>query len=826
MKAGSPDAPPTPRSPGSADAARLLHGLAPLLTAASPEEALPDAIRLIGALSGARLAGLVLLRKHDVQSEHWDGEEPVRIALRGEFVRSTVQACTERTGSVREVDSAAGKHFLWTTPFAASGAEPLGAVTLAFPNAPVRDGDFDASVVERLVEMFATRVAAGREAAAHRAEKARYERWFRTLDSQLRLLDRERQKFVAVVNQSDTHMVVVNAQCEVQWVNNAMAARLERSRLGASWVGRSLTEVWDTLEMSAPSCGSEACPVTLAFRDNRVVHEEMHLANGVERRNLYLTALPIKGPDGSAEEVLLMIQDLSDLEVLRRSETRYRHLFERSPDAMIMVEPASGRLALANPVASRLTGWSPRELAGLSVEMLHEPADWPHARTVYEEVFARPDPVTTECILRTKDGERLVANMTATRFELEGQAVALVEFQDVTDRKRLESELRHSQKMDAIGRLAGGVAHDFNNILTIILGQSELMLNKLGEGDRLRRTAESIEKAAVRGSLLTRQLLAFSRKELVKHEIVDLRAAFAGIESMLRTLIGEDVELIVHNEGDECRVRADRGQIEQVVMNLAVNARDAMPQGGQLTVDIRREEAPVGGRGEEPGPVAVLRVTDTGLGMDAATKARLFEPFFTTKAQGKGTGLGLSSAYGIVREAGGDIAVASQPGQGTTFTIRFPLVIEEGGIAERVSRVSRILSREQGNARGTECILLVEDEDDVRELATEALEMNGYSVHAAASADDAIDQIILYDVPIDLILTDVIMPGLSGGELAQRVTACRPSARVLYMSGYNDDAIVRHGVSDSDAAFIQKPFTIEGLTTRVREILDQPATLA
>jgi PAS domain S-box-containing protein len=784
---------------------------------------LPAAIRLMGAISGARVAGLILLRQNDVASEHWHGDEPSRLALRGELVKSALRARDDRAGSVRTVQAPAGMHLVWTTPIAAAGADPLGAVTLAFPEAPGRDRDFDAAGVERLAELIAAKVATGREIAAHRSEKVRYERWFRTLDSQIRVLDRERQKFVAVVNQSDTYMFVVNGAYEVQWMNNALSARPGACGAGQSPIGGPLARLWEILGMPAPSCGSAACPVTRAFRENVVVHEEVHQATGTERRNLYLTAMPIKGPDGKPEEVLVMLQDLSDLELLRRSELRYRQLFEQSPDAMIMVEPSSGRIVIANPVVSKLTGHDPGRLTGLAVEALHDPDDWAQTKGVYEQVFAQEDPIAAECFLRTASGERLVANMTATRFDLEGQSVVLAEFRDITDRKRLENELRHSQKMDAIGRLAGGVAHDFNNILTIILGQSEMLLAKLATGDGLRRTAESIEKAAVRGSVLTRQLLAFSRKEVVKREIVDLCAVVSGMESMLRTLIGEDVDLVVRAEAGRCPVCADRGQIEQVVMNLAVNARDAMPTGGELAIGVSAGGwafRDANGQRGETAPCAMLEVRDTGLGMDASTQSRIFEPFFTTKEKGKGTGLGLSSVYGIVREAGGEISLQSSLGEGTTFVIRLP--IREG------ERESRDAPRRPSGVyrRGHECILLVEDEDDVRDLATEALEMSGYSVHAAASAEDAIDLIIQYDPPVNLLLTDVIMPGLSGGELAQRLTACRPKTRVLYMSGYNDDAIVRHGVSDSNAAFIQKPFTLEGLTQSVREILDRPALTA
>jgi PAS domain S-box-containing protein len=811
------------RAGSASDAGQLLQRLTPLLTQQSLDTALPGAIQLIGSMSGAAAAGILLLRKEDVAKEHWHGDESVSGGLRAECIKSARLARTDRAGSVRIVDGEVGRYYLWTTPLQVSGAEPIGAITLAFSQAPGRDTTFDAGGVERLADLFAAKIVLSRETAAYRSEKERYERWFRTLDSQLQVLDRERQKFVAVASQSDTHMIVVNTEYRVRWVNQTRAGRLDDVGREVSWIDRPLQEVWDTLEVNGPPCGSEQCPVAQAFATNVVVHEEYQQPTATERRNLYVTAMPIKAPDGHPDEVLVMVQDVSDLEVLRRSETRYRQLFEQSPDAMIMVEPTSGCVLIANPVAEDLTGYEPKGIPGLSVEALHEPADWPNAQKVYDQVFLQDDPIVTECILKTADGSRIVANMAATRFELEGQAVVLVEFQDITDRKQLESELRHSQKMDAIGRLAGGVAHDFNNILTIILGQTELMLGRLGEGNRLRRTAESIEKAAVRGSLLTRQLLAFSRKEVVKREIVDLCATFSGIEPMLRTLIGEDVELVTSTDPEPCFVRADRGQIEQVIMNLVVNARDAMPHGGKLSIGISRVRKALrgsDGRARESAPCALLRIHDTGTGMDSSTQARLFEPFFTTKAPGEGTGLGLSSAYGIVQEAAGEISVMSEPGEGTTFLIHFPL---QKGVTipkKQEKKPSGVFRR------GHESILLVEDEEEVRAIAMEALRMSGYSVLAASSGDEALDLLIQYAPVVHLILTDVIMPGLSGGELVQRIAAVRPQARVLYMSGYNDDAIVRHGVSDSNAAFIQKPFTLEGLTSRVREILDRPQSPA
>ena len=389
---------------------------------------------------------------------------------------------------------------------------------------------------------------------------------------------------------------------------------------------------------------------------------------------------------------------------------------------------------------------------------------------------------------------------------------------DITHRFELEEELRQAQKMEAVGRLAGGVAHDFNNLLTIITGRTHLVLGKLKADDPVRRSVEVIQKTADRAAGLTRQLLAFSRKQVLQRSVLDLNAMVADVSTMLRRLIGEDVDLLVTPGPRAGRVNADRAQLEQALMNLAVNARDAMPGGGTLGLEtdhVRLEAAPPDRPDAlPPGPYAVLRVMDTGTGMDAATQARIFEPFFTTKEAGKGTGLGLSMVHGIVRQHGGAIHVRSVMGGGTTFEIYLPQVetaADTGAVDDAGTPPP---------ATGQETILLVEDESDVRALAREVLERQGYTVLEASDGVQAVAVFEKEGKRIDLILTDVVMPRMSGREMVDRVRATRPDLRVLYMSGYTGDAIVRHGVLDASLLLLGKPFTPVALIAKVREVLD------
>ncbi len=386
-----------------------------------------------------------------------------------------------------------------------------------------------------------------------------------------------------------------------------------------------------------------------------------------------------------------------------------------------------------------------------------------------------------------------------------------------------EEQLRQAQKMEAIGRLAGGVAHDFNNLLSVILGYSELLTEGLEPGDPLRSDLESIHEAGLRAADLTHHLLAYSRQQVLKPKVLNLNDIVEGVEKMLRRLIGEDVELTVITAPDLPNIMADPGQLEQVVMNLALNARDAMPHGGKLTIETGAvpSNAELTSRCLDgtAGVYILLAVSDTGIGMDQATQDRIFEPFFSTKALGKGTGLGLATAFGVVRQSGGTILVRSEPGKGTTFRAFFPAA--DGSMPLRRSSFPPEL-RARG---GKETILLVEDESLVRALACTILRKRGYDVLEAKSPGDALLLCEHHPAPIHLLLTDVVMPLMNGRQLAERILTLRPAIKVLYMSGYTDDAVMRHGVSDATLRFIQKPITPDALAQKIRNVLDSPCYL-
>jgi nitrogen-specific signal transduction histidine kinase/CheY-like chemotaxis protein len=397
---------------------------------------------------------------------------------------------------------------------------------------------------------------------------------------------------------------------------------------------------------------------------------------------------------------------------------------------------------------------------------------------------------------------------------------------DLTEQKQAaealresEAKLRQANKMDAIGQLAGGIAHDFNNLLTAIIGYAEVVAAAVRHDRTLHGHVEEISRAGHAASGLTRQLLAFSRRQLLQPTVLDLNAVLANVDKMLRRLIGEHIDLVARRAPGLRCVRADAGQLEQVIVNLAVNARDAMREGGRLTLETLNVTLPPGNPfGLPPGEAIELRVSDTGCGMDAAVQAKIFEPFFTTKEPGKGTGLGLSTVYGIVTQSGGAIAVESAVGCGTTFRIVLPSVADaEAAAAPAAAPVQ---------ARGTETVLLVEDEQGVRDLTRLALQQAGYTVLAASGPEEAIRLATAHERRIDLILTDVVMPFMSGPALAEWLAARFPEAKVLYMSGYTDEALVPHGVPLEGVAFLHKPFTPTTLAQRVREVLDAARPVA
>ena len=426
-------------------------------------------------------------------------------------------------------------------------------------------------------------------------------------------------------------------------------------------------------------------------------------------------------------------------------------------------------------------------------------------------------------VIRPDGSERIVEERSTVIRNSAGRPIRMVgTVLDVTERQRLEGQLRQAQKMEAVGRLAGGVAHDFNNLLTAILGSAELLLGRLGPDHPERVEAEEIRKAAMWAANLTRQLLAFSRQQVLEPQVFDLSSVVADMDKMLRRLIRADIVFRTHLEPELGAVRADPGQIEQVIMNLAVNACDAMLDGGTLIIETANVQIGPGHEQEQaptaPGRYVVLTVRDTGMGMSATTQAHIFEPFFTTKERGKGTGLGLSTVYGIVKQSEGYVWLESEPGRGTTFKVYLPRVDAPVGVKAPAPDHTASLG-------GDETILVVEDQEPVRRLTRRVLEAQGYAVLAAADGPEALEVAERHTGTIHILVTDVVMPGMSGREVGRRLAAGRPGMRVLYVSGYADDLIVSHGVLEPGLSFLQKPFTPEALARRVREVLDAPAQL-
>jgi PAS domain S-box-containing protein len=530
---------------------------------------------------------------------------------------------------------------------------------------------------------------------------------------------------------------------------------------------------------------------------------------------------------GAIANAQLFIEQNRAEEALRQSEDKYRTILENIEDGYLEVDLA-GNFTFVNNAECRNLGYTSEELIGMSYRQYTDETTAKKLYQTFNQVYTTGEPakvVDVEVI--RKDGTKAFNEISASLIrDSEGKPIGFRGVsRDVTERKRAEEErlalqeqLRQSQKMEAIGKLAGGVAHDFNNLLTVIHGYSELILNSLDQDSRLRQDVQEIMNASERASSLTRQLLAFSRKQVLQPKVLDLNAHVSNMDKMLHRMIGEDIELVTLLAKDLGRIKADPGQIEQVILNLAVNAKDAMLKGGKLTIETANvkldESYALSHMGVTPGHYVMLSVSDTGVGMTPEIRERIFEPFFTTKEKGKGTGLGLSTVYGIIQQSGGNVWVYSESGVGTTFKIYLPTIEED-------TNLLRLTALSTKPKQGFETILLVEDEEMVRKFACTVLQKYGYTVLEAPNGEEALRIVQGQNGnPIHLMVTDVVMPGMSGRELVDRLMSLWPGMKVLYMSGYTDNAIVHHGVLDPGIAYIQKPFAPDALASKVREIID------
>jgi PAS domain S-box-containing protein len=511
---------------------------------------------------------------------------------------------------------------------------------------------------------------------------------------------------------------------------------------------------------------------------------------------------------------------------LHASEERLRGIVERA-EGIFLAEAATGRLLECNSAFLSMLGYEADDVHGLTLHDV-DAGQREDVDRLMREQLSRNLAATVERKYRRKDESIIQVTLTLSGLVSGGGHTLCGAVRDVTEHRqtekalrRTEEQLRQAHKMDAVGQLAGGIAHDFNNLLTAILGYAEMLSEKLGDGHPLQHEADQIARAGRSAASLTRQLLAFSRRQVLQPAVVDLNVVVSNVEKMLRRLIGEHIDLDIKLAPDLPRVRVDAGQLEQVLLNLAVNARDAMRDGGRLTIETAPLDLPDGNDYDlAAGRCVVLRVKDTGCGMTPAVQAHLFEPFFTTKAPGKGTGLGLSTVYGIVKQSGGAITVDTAPGKGAAFVIVLP-----AAVGSEESTASPVAAA-RPPAKRSETVLLVEDETQVRELAVIALEGAGFTVLEAQHPEDAFEVVARHQGPVHLIVTDVVMPGMNGRVMVERLIRRFPDVRILFMSGYTDDALAPLGVAAGDVAFLHKPFTPKQLAERVRDVLEAAVSTA
>jgi PAS domain S-box-containing protein len=594
---------------------------------------------------------------------------------------------------------------------------------------------------------------------------------------------------------------------------------------GARFVGRPIEDVIgkDDAELFSPDTGRAIMELDRKVLEAGVTqtYEEAGTSNGIPR--LYLsTKGPYRDPRGEIVGLLGVARDITGQkraeEEFRQSQQKLRIHLEHTPLAVVEWD-LGFRVTVWNPSAERIFGYLRQEAIGQHASFIVPPQYRQHVDQVWQSLLKQQGGARSTNDNLTKDGRIISCEWYNTPLvDDSGRVLGVASMvQDVTERVALEERLRQSQKMEAVGRLAGGVAHDFNNLLTVILGYSQILADGVPSGSRLADSTAQIKSAADRAAGITRQLLAFSRKQVLSPRIINLNEILLNLDSLLRRLIGEDIEVMTLPAEGLGSVKADPGQIEQVIMNLALNSRDAMPQGGKLTLETANanlDETYAHDRQlVEPGRYVMLTVSDTGHGMSAETQARIFEPFYTTKEVGKGTGLGLSMVYGIVKQSGGYIWVYSEPDRGSTFKIYLPRVdqpVESVGVEKPPNGVQR----------GTETILLVEDDPQLRQLSSSVLTHCGYKVLVAGSPEEGLAICKADPSDIRLLVTDVVMPRMNGRQLAEQILQIAPKLRVLYISGYTNNAIVHYGVLDPGLWFLPKPFTLSALIVKVREVLD------
>jgi PAS domain S-box-containing protein len=583
---------------------------------------------------------------------------------------------------------------------------------------------------------------------------------------------------------------------------------------------------WVDFVLSEQRPSLEAAIVRIAEGESLLHVPITAIAKDGSPRYLLSNAIPKYGPNGTVTGITGTSTDLTERRRQEDALRLFRSLMEQSADGIMIVDAATHRIVDVNETFCRWLDYTCDELKGVTAEYIVRPQptrSWPEwvaeAYRLSQPAAPNAVPLVMEVEYQRRDGAAIPREVGVQYVDVQGRALVVVVARDVTERKRLELQLQQAQKMEGIGRLAGGIAHDFNNVLTAIVGYTEMARASLPPRHVAAADLGEVRRAAERASALTRQLLAFARKQIIQPQVVSINDLLGGMEAMLKPLLGEDIVLKVLTASDLWHVNVDPNQFQQIAMNLAVNARDAMPVGGTLTFETANVVLGVEYAQEHPdvtpGEYVRLAVSDTGEGMDKQVQRHIFEPFFTTKDMGRGTGLGLATTHGIVRQSGGHIWLYSEPGRGTTFKVYLPRATD--GVSQATPHVEP-----RPAPSGAETVLVVEDEAMVRRFAVVALERLGYHALEAADGRAALQAASAFEGRIHLLFTDVVMPHMNGQELARRIREMRPDARVLYASGYTDNTIVHQGVLDPDVAFLQKPYTILELSTKVRQVLDTP----